>query len=119
MATLLGLKRYEMRTGRVFFMQVRPRVGEFFSRSLLWVEHTLPELLARELRRLYSWARAGLRALTARAIILTEHLLEKSLHGLRRKTDAPHRAGEASAFLREVAEHKKKLMQDRAEDAEE
>ncbi len=112
MALLLWLKRYELRTGRVFFAQVRPAVGAFFGGALGWIEHVLPVLVAQQARRAYVWGRAQLRATVAWVIIFAEGLLERTLHVLRRKTNVAHH-GEASPFLREVAEHKKKLLEER------
>jgi hypothetical protein len=113
MITVLWLKRYEIRTGRVFFVQVRPSAGAFFRGALGWVEHVLPALVAREIRRGYVWARIKLRAGVAWIIIVAEGLLERGLHLLRHKTNVPY--GEASPFLREVAEHKRKLLEEREE----
>jgi hypothetical protein len=115
MITLLSVKRYELRTNKVFFIQVRPGLGAFFSGALLWLEYVLPALAAYQARRLYALLRAWLRAGVAWVILATETLLERTLHVLRRKTEVP-RHGEASPFLREVAEHKKKLLQDRSEE---
>lgn len=115
MITLLSLKRYELRTHRVFFAPARPGLGTFFAGALVWLERVLPALIAREVRRGYAWARAQLRAAIAWGIIATERALERTLYVVRRKTSVP-RHGEASPFLREVAEHKKKLLEDREEE---
>jgi|GEM_PF-5474758 len=116
MIIILSLKRYEMRTNRVFFAQARPRLGAFFSGALVWVEHVLPGLVARWGRRAYSWGRALLRAAVAWGILATEGLLERTLHVLRRKTSVPRHGKDVSPFLQEVAEHKKKLIEDRFEE---
>ncbi len=109
MLVLLWLKRYELRTGRMFFAGARPRLGEFFSRTLVWVEYALPALLAHAAKRLWRAARVLAHRTVAWVVVGTETLLERGLQVLRHKTDAPRQGGEASPFLREVAEHKKIL----------
>jgi len=47
---------------------------------------------------------------TAWSVLQVERMLEKTLHTLRHTT-AARADGEASAFLREVAEHKKSLIE--------
>jgi len=114
MIAILALKRYELRTNRVLFAQARPGLGGFFSGALVWVEQVLPALAAQLLRRAYVRARAAARAALAHGAIIADRLLERALHALRRGTLEPR--GEASPFLREVAEHKKKLLEDRVEE---
>jgi hypothetical protein len=114
MIMLLALKRYELRTNRMLFAQVRPALGGFFSGALVWVERVLPALAAKQARRAYARARAAVRAAVAHGAIIADHLLERALHALRRGTLSPR--GEASPFLREVAEHKKKLLEDRVDE---
>jgi hypothetical protein len=116
MISLLWLKRYELRTGRVFFAQVRPALGEFFGRGLLWIEGALPAAAGRALRRGWNLLRHLFHAAAALVVIVAEHALERLLQSLRYKTSAPGKSGEASPFLREVAEHKKKILQSRSEE---
>jgi hypothetical protein len=111
MVAILWLKRYELSTGKVFFAGVRPELRTFFSRGLFWLEHALPALAAAWTRRAWVEARALARVALAHAAVEVDRLLERALRALRHKTLAPH--GEASPFLREVAEHKKKLLEER------
>lgn len=116
MIIILSLKRYEMRTNKVFFAQARPRLGMFFSSALMWVEQVLPALIVHWGRRAYAQGRAVLRGAVAWGILATESLLERTLHVLRRKTSVPRHGRDVSPFLQEVAEHKKKLLEDRFEE---
>jgi len=110
LAALIGVKRWELTTGRVIGAGVRLRAHTFFFMLSLWVERILPTLV-----RMYAklaW-RASLRYLhvvVALVVLHTERLLEKVLHTLRHTTDVRRGMGEASAFLREVSEHKRKLL---------
>jgi hypothetical protein len=117
MLSILWLKRYELRTGNVVFAGVRPSMRSFFRRGLFWVERVLPNLVEHEVRRGWVLGRATLRTGIARALLLIEQWLERGLASLRRATThAPHTQRDASPFLREVVEHKKKLQEDRADD---
>ena len=107
---LLVLKRWEIRTGGVLLGRRRKALGMFFDRVLIWVEEILPRLV-----RIYS--KRGVAVLhtythwcVAHAVLYTEYLLERALFMLRRATSAPTSQTEVSAFLREVAEHKKRLL---------
>lgn len=118
MISLLLLKRYELNSGRIFLGSARPAVGAFFHRKLMWIEYALPGLMRSGVRALY----ANLRILAHRAVawvvVKVEQGLERALHNVRHKTTlAPRRGEETSAFLREVAEHKKKLQEDLPERA--
>lgn len=116
MAVILWLKRYEMRSGHVFAVGMRPRLRGFFARSLFWVERVLPALAAWGTRRMWEWGRASVRAGAAWSLITLEHGLERSLKALRQATaQVPAQGTEASPFLREVVEHKKKLQEGREE----
>lgn len=108
--SLIGLKRYELTTGRIVGAQVRPWVSRFFQGVSLWVERILPTLV-----RMYGKfiTRAFLRSVyrvTAHAVLRVEQGLERALQALRHTTDVRRGMGEASAFLREVSEHKRKLL---------
>ncbi|HUD03043.1 MAG TPA: hypothetical protein VMR46_03480 [Candidatus Paceibacterota bacterium] len=109
MLFLLAFKRYELTTGKVLFVSGRPAIGNFFKQTLWWIEKVLPALVRVYGRRMVRWCKAALQRALARSILWLEHTLEKVLRTVREKTDAPRAAGEASAFLREVAEHKRKL----------
>ena len=110
LASLIGLKRYELTTGRVVGSALRPRYGRFFQTISLWIERILPTLV-----RMYGKliTRAFLRSIyrvSAHAVVRVERTLERTLHTLRHTTDVRRGMGEASAFLREVSEHKRKLL---------
>src|SRR5581483_11672335 len=106
MLAILWLKRYELRTGRIFLAGLRPALGEFSARTLWWFGRTAPGAAAAVARDLWSRARAAIHASIARGIVAAERGLELALSALRRSTSAPRMDGEASPFLREVAEHK-------------
>jgi hypothetical protein len=111
MASLLWLKRYELNSGRVFLGRARPAVGEFFHQKLQWLEYVLPGLIRSGLQDLYRAFQRLVHVVAAWVALRLEHGLERALKGLRRATALPKRRGEkTSAFLREVAEHKKKLQ---------
>jgi hypothetical protein len=113
---LVSIKQWERTSGSMLGRRLRARSHRFFSTMLLWIEHIIPTVV-----RLYSrWAwRATLCLLYRSAALLVlrvEKGLERTLHALRHSTDVKRGMGEASAFLREVAEHKKKLLRaDRAQ----
>lgn len=114
MASVLWLKSYELRTGRVLAASVRPGMRAFFRRWLFVAQRVLPALALGELERAWRVARAGARVGVARALLAAEQGLEHLLNRVRHATThAPVRGSEASAFLREVAEHKKKLQEGR------
>lgn len=110
MAAMLFLKRYELTTGRMVLSGVRPVVGTFLSRGLLWIEKILPVLVRSQLSRAVQALRDLVQRLIAQSILMFEHALERLLHTVREKTAPAREPGEASAFLREVADHKKKLL---------
>ena len=110
MLLLLGLKRYELSSGSVFFAGARPALSTFFHNALFWVERVLPALLKSYTLRALRALRSLFWKAIALGVIVFERTLERVLHTVREKT-APSRApGEASAFLREVADHKKNLL---------
>jgi len=112
MMSLLVLKRYELNSGRVILGRARPAVGNFFHRGMSWLEYVLPGLIRVGLRRLYTTVRRVLLVWGARLVITLEGWLERALHRVRHTTASPKRGEETSAFLRQVAEHKKKLQKD-------
>jgi hypothetical protein len=114
MALILLLKQRELRTGRMFFAGARPALSGFFSRMLV-IERALPSIAGGVSRRAGSSVRAGFHALAAWIVLHLERVLEKALHVIRYKTSAPEAQGEASPFLREVAEYKKKLQEEKPE----
>jgi hypothetical protein len=61
-------------------------------------------------KRFVSWVATFIHQGTATGVLYLEHRLERMLHTLRSSTDHQANRKEASPFLREVAEHKKKLL---------
>ncbi len=112
LVALIGVKQYEMSSGRVLMGRVRPKVGGWLSEALHVVERGMPGLLRGFARRAYVRAHTALHRFVAWTVIHTERGLEQVLHVLRHTTSAPRQGGEASAFLREVAEHKKSLQEE-------
>ncbi len=111
LAALIAVKRWETASGRILWASVRPAVGATAHSALSWIERIAPALIRQWGERLARRGAAEFHRLVALTVIWTERALERTLHVLRRKTEAP-RSGEASAFLREVSEHKKQLLQD-------
>jgi biopolymer transport protein ExbB/TolQ len=109
MLLLLGFKRYELSSGKLLFVSGRPAIGNFFKRVFWWIEKVLPALVRVYGRRAFRFAKAALQRGLARSILWLERTLEHILRTVREKTETPRAPGEASAFLREVAEHKRKL----------
>jgi len=109
MTGLLGFKRYELVSGNVLFASARPAVGTFFRETLWWVEKVLPALIKTYSRRAVHLCKVVLQRGIARSILWVEHTLERVLHTVREQTTTLREPGEASAFLREVAEHKRSL----------
>ncbi len=115
MLMLLVMKRYELNTGRIFMAASRPAIGGFFHHKLVWIEYVLPGLIRVGIKRTYVFVRRVLRVWTIRIAIKLETALEKALSRVRHTT-LPARRGQSSAFLREVAEHKKKLQKELPEE---
>ncbi len=115
MLMLLMMKRYELNTGRIFMAASRPAIGGFFHHKLVWIEYVLPGLIRVGIKRTYVFVRRVLRVWTIRIAIKLETALEKALSRVRHTT-LPARRGQSSAFLREVAEHKKKLQKELPEE---
>ncbi len=111
LATLILAKRWEMRSGRLLFSGSRPALGAFVGGALHFVERQAPAILRRLLVRLIASLRTRVHFGVAWVVLHAERLLETTLHTLRHNTTEPRGDGEASAFLREVAEHKKSLLE--------
>jgi hypothetical protein len=112
LVSLLVIKRFELSTGAVFLGSVRPKVGALFHTTLVWVERSLPALAVSALEQSSARGRSLVHYLTAHAVIVAERMLERTLGVLRYLTQ-PQIGGstrQASSFLREVAEHKRKLL---------
>ena len=110
MVALLGFKRYELATGKLLLGAVRPHVASSLERGVQLVGKTLPQRANKFLHVEGERFRAWLHLMLARGVLFLEHTLEKVLHTVREKTEPNRTPGEASAFLREVANHKKKLQ---------
>jgi len=108
--SLLVIKRREMKTGRVMFARIRPRMRRFFHTILVVVEHVIPGLVKHVVYGVLRFMRGGVQRLIARAILLFEFTLERVLHRVRSTSTAPQGSGEVSNFLREVAAHKRALL---------
>ena len=111
----MWVKNWEAATGSVLLSGVRPRLGRFSHELLHWVERILPALARIYSRRLVRRMARETHRLAALAVLRVETYLEKTLHKLRHTTDARRVTREASPFLRQVAEHKKKLLREEAE----
>lgn len=114
LVVLFGVKYWEDKTGRFVGARVRPKVSNFFHTGLVWVEHIFPVLVRTHGRTAIAHSASALYKGVAYIVLHTEHYLEHFLHALRHTTDAravqPKGFGEPSVFLREVAEHKRKLL---------
>lgn len=110
MGLLLALKHFEMTTGRVVFGGARPQIGAFFHRGLRSVEHSLPAFISALVEKSVALGKRALHYTTAHTILVAERWLEKTLRLLRHTSYPTVGSGKASTFLREVAEHKKKLL---------
>ena len=113
LVSLLYLKHWELSTGRLVAVRVRPRMNRASQNTLVLFEQILPALVRIYSRRAWRTTLALVHFISAKVVLQTEHILERTLHTLRRSTDAGHGAGEASVFLRQVAEHKKKLLSEK------
>jgi hypothetical protein len=105
---LLGVRRYEVTTGRVIFANVRPAVGHWLGLMLHFVERVAPATVRFLALKLYRRGSELAHLGTAWSVLYAERLLEQTLRVLRHST-SHEGGGEASAFLREVAEHKEQL----------
>lgn len=108
--SLIGVKRWELITGGILGARVRPQLGNFFHQVLMWIERTLPRLLVSYTERVVRMIRSMVHRASAYLVLHAERWLERTLYVVRHKTDARRGMGEVSVFLREVAEHKKKLI---------
>lgn len=107
---LISVKHWELTTGRILFSGVRPAAGRALGAGLHFVERRAPAMLKSFARSAYRRLSAMLHLGVAWAVLHAEGALERVLNLLRHTTH-PQSSGEASAFLREVAEHKKSLLE--------
>ncbi len=110
LVTLFGVKYWELRTGGVIFAGLRQKMGWYFSTIALWGERIIPALARIYGRRAWRSMQGYVHQTIARIVVVAEYWLERTLHQLRRTTEVRYAPGEASPFLREVAEHKRKLI---------
>ncbi len=113
LVSLLAVKRWELRTGNMLLAGARPHVSEVSHRVLVWIERVLPHLVSSLVRRGVSEGRVLVHRSAAYSLLWAEHTLERVLANLRGVTERPRSNKEASAFLREIAEHKRQLVQDK------
>jgi hypothetical protein len=109
MSVLLFAKQYELSTGRMMFARSRPAISKFSSRAMFLFGTAVPLYLRWQARRAYAKITALAHRGVARGALSFEGWLEGVLSSVREKTSAQRAPGEASAFLREVGEYKKKL----------
>jgi hypothetical protein len=112
MVTLLAVKRYELASGRMLFAGVRPKTSAFFQIILQWGQKILPALALRYIERVWMLLRTKTQRAIAYSIVTFERTLESTLSAVRERTQGAHPDLEPSAFLREVADHKKSLLKD-------
>jgi len=119
LVSLLALKRWELRTGNILLAGVRPHVSEASHRVLVWIERVLPHLITQLVRRGVNEGRVLIHRGVAYSLLWAEQGLERILANLRGVTERPRSNKEASAFLREIAEHKRQLVSEKQEQKEE
>jgi hypothetical protein len=107
---LLVLKRYEMKRGKLLLARIRPGAGGVAYRAVMFVESVLPALVVGGVQGLFLGVRALARRVMARTIVLFERVLHRMLAFMHDMTRPPSGGGPASAFLQEVAEHKRALQ---------
>ena len=113
LVSLLVIKRWELRTGNMLLAGARPRVSTASKHTLAWFEHVLPHLAVQLARRGAHETRVFVHRALAYMLVWAEHALERILAGLRGVTEQPRSNKEASAFLREIAEHKRQLVHEK------
>lgn len=109
-SSLIGVKRWELATGGIVGARMRSGVGRFFHRAVMWAEHVLPRVVVAYIEEVVGRAQDVVHRTSAYLVLHAEQWLERTLQLVRHKTDARRGMGEVSVFLREVAEHKKKLI---------
>jgi hypothetical protein len=109
---LLILKRYEMRSGKVVFMRARPRLERLSHAIVLFLHYILPFLARRSMAAILHSARVWLGATLARLTLSVEHTLARLLTAVREAVEPKRGGGQATGFLQEVADHKRRLLTD-------
>ena len=115
LVSLLAIKRWELRTGNMLLAGVRPQVSRASHRVMVWIERVLPHIMTQLARRGVNEGRVLVHRGAAHSLLWAEQGLERVLAKLRGVTERPRSNKEASAFLREIAEHKRQLVQDKQE----
>lgn len=110
MVLLLVLKHYELRTGRLFLGSLRPIINRVFFHMLHFVEEHLPALMRANIERVFRFTVGAAHRFVAQVLLYVEYWLQRALDLLHLTTHIPHTTTPASAFLREVAAHKKNLL---------
>lgn len=111
LVSLLAIKRWELENKTMVLAPVRPWFGNVSHASLMWLERALPSLATGVARRAAHEVRIAVRQNAAKALLWAEHSLERVLAALRGVTEPPKSTKEASQFLREIAEHKRTLLE--------
>lgn len=111
LVSLLMLKHYELTSGRrIALGGLRIRLERFFHSALMVIERGIPGLVGKVATVVVRLFRSRIQRILARAILLFENYLERTLHIVRQKSQPPRGEGAASEFLQEVAAHKQKLL---------
>ena len=113
LVSLLALKYWELSTGRLVAISARPRVSRASRSMLFFFEQVVPALVRVYSRRAWRALLGTAHFVSAWVVLKVEYVLEHTLQKLRRSTEVRRGTGEASAFLRQVAEHKKKLLSEK------
>lgn len=113
LVSMLMVKRWELRTGSMLLAGTRPHVSQASHRFLVWIERVLPHLISQLAQRGAREGRVLVHRGAAYSLLWAEHMLERVLAKLRGVTEQPRSSKEASAFLREIAEHKRQLVQNK------
>ena len=96
--SLLYLKHWELSTGRLVAVKARPHVRRASKNTLVFFEQIVPTLVRVYSRRAWRTLLALFHFASAWVVLQAEHLLEYTLHSLRRSTDVRHVRGEAAFF---------------------
>ncbi|MDE2071334.1 MAG: hypothetical protein KGI70_01205 [Patescibacteria group bacterium] len=109
LVSLLSVKHYELTRERVILPSMRPAAAHYMARAEVLARQHIPALARAHAQAWWEQALAWAHRAVASVVVELERTLERALQRLRYKTH-PKQGGEASPFLREVAEHKKKLL---------
>lgn len=110
LVSLLLVKRLEILTGWTLFGRLRP--DGFFHSLFVFFERTLPAIIRYFAFVFGRFVQRHFQRVVAWFILHVERKLERVLHIVRSRTAPPTGKGEVSSFLRAVAEHKSKLVND-------